>query len=251
MMGEQDWIVEIRLAYTVKAGSPDEALGAVLPLVSLGRDRYGPQPEIADYTVREHPKEAIVVSTTDSTQGLTKAVYTAKEVAEILGMSVHTVYEKLPSMRIGKLHRYSRAAVLDVMEKGVQPKPPEVPERVLYRGRRRAEASARVTEKEKPKADAPLLSVPDAAKLLRLSSYKLRQLLDAKEIYHMKSGRKIMIPRVAAENFVNGLSPRAFVEARLREARDDPTWKDMPEELERFATEWRAEWPDDTIHDAE
>ncbi len=49
----------------------------------------------------------------DSTRGLKKAVYIAKEVADILGMSVHTVYEKLPSMRIGKLRRYSRATVLD------------------------------------------------------------------------------------------------------------------------------------------
>jgi len=58
MLYDKDWLVDVRLSYRVRAASPDAALGAVPPLLRLGRDRYRPQPDVADYTVRERQSDA-------------------------------------------------------------------------------------------------------------------------------------------------------------------------------------------------
>ena len=42
MLDDKDWVVDIRLSYTVRSISPDAALGAVLPLLALGPYRYSP-----------------------------------------------------------------------------------------------------------------------------------------------------------------------------------------------------------------
>lgn len=55
MLGDKEWTVELRLAYCVKAASPDQALGAVLPLLSLSRDRYGLNPVFAATVPRQSP----------------------------------------------------------------------------------------------------------------------------------------------------------------------------------------------------
>jgi len=99
MLDDKNWVVDIRLSYNVRAQSPDAALGAVLPLISLGRDRYGPQPDVADYTVHERLEIQNESPATRSDPGLTKSVYTAKEVAELLNISTASVYEKIPAYR--------------------------------------------------------------------------------------------------------------------------------------------------------
>jgi hypothetical protein len=101
MLDEKLWTVDIRLSYSVRAASPNIALGAVLPLLSLGRDRYGAQPEIADYTVHERQQPTAQAPAHPAPPTVTKPIYTAKEIAEILEISVSSVYGRIPSMQIG------------------------------------------------------------------------------------------------------------------------------------------------------
>lgn len=245
MFEERNWTVEICLAFDVNAASADQALGAVLPLVSLGKDRYGPQPRIADYTVREHAVESHRASADDKLHGLTKAVYTAKEVAAILHVSLYTVYSRVPSMTIGGSRRYTRAAVLNVLEHGVsRDSEPQTPARAVYDRPMRAVKPAKVVRLKRDKSETPFLSVKSAAELLRISPYKLRQLLDEKKIYYNGEGRQRFIPREAIENYTKGLPPRAFVEQRIAEARVDPSWKGQLEDLEVAAANWLSQWPE-------
>ena len=85
--------------YTVKAGSLPQALGALLPLLSLDRDRYGPQPEIADYAERERSAALTPAADEPPPSGLTKSVYTAREVAEILHISKASPNRSRPTSR--------------------------------------------------------------------------------------------------------------------------------------------------------
>jgi excisionase family DNA binding protein len=130
MNEQRDWIVDVRVSYRVEAASPDQALGAVLPLLSLGRERYGPQPEVADYTVRERPTAPAAVNSAygePAAHELSKPIYTAAEVAEILGVGKATVYQRLPSIRIGGTVRFARATLQHILEHGLDEKPPESP----------------------------------------------------------------------------------------------------------------------------
>lgn len=246
MLDQRNWTVEIRLAYDVNAISADQALGAVLPLVSLGPDRYGPQPKIADYTVREVANTAPTVTpAADPLHGLTKAVYTAKEVAQILHISVTTVYAKVPSMTIGGARRYTRAAVLNVLEHGIErDAESQRPTRVYYDRRMRPEKPAKIVRPKREKADSPFVTIAEAAKILSISKYRMRQLIEAKKIYYHDSYGRKSVSREAIDNFIAGRSPRAFVEKRLAEVRDDPVFR-TPEEFKEFADEWLAKWPEE------
>jgi hypothetical protein len=75
------FIVETHLSYTVEADTPDSALRAVLPMVASA--------ENVTFEVRETTAKPGVQSTTetDPYAQLTKSVYKADEVAEILGVS--------------------------------------------------------------------------------------------------------------------------------------------------------------------
>ncbi|HXM17888.1 MAG TPA: helix-turn-helix domain-containing protein [Candidatus Tumulicola sp.] len=246
MLESKDWTVEIRLAYDVKASSAEQALGAVLPLLSLGPERYGAQPRVADYTVREIAPEALAVLTTDDPlQGLVKPVYTAKEAAQILGISLNNVYTRIPSMSLGRLRRFSRAAILRVLEHGVDREPEPKPEPIRHDRTLRREMPAKIVRSRRQKTESPVVSITEAARMLRISAAKVRQLLEQRKIYYSEySGRKTM-PRQAVQNYIDGLTPRAFVEAELVGAEDDPMWRNDREGLEQFAAEWRAQWPDE------
>jgi hypothetical protein len=245
MLEQRSWKVEIRLAYDVTAGSAEQALGAVLPLLSLGPDRYGPQPRIADYTVREIATEApSTVARGDPLQGLTKPVFTAKEAAAILGLSLNSVYTRIPSMNIGRLRRFTRAAILNVIEHGVESEPMPIPEPVRYHRPRHQEKPAKVMGPAPEKLESPILTLKAAANLLRISRSKLIQLLDEMKIYYSNSYGRRTIPRQAVQNYIDGLPPRAFIEKELSAAKDHPMWRNDLKGLEDFAKEWRAKWPD-------
>jgi excisionase family DNA binding protein len=243
MLEDKDWVVDVRLSYRVKAASPDAALGAVLPLLSLGRDRYGPQPDVADYTVHESLHLAAETSPKALPPGLSKSVYTAKEVAEILNISTASVYEKIPCMRIGGSRRYSRAVILEILERGSIPEPQRpVP---VYHERHRPEKPPKVVSKAPP-IPKPFMTISEVAKTLRLSPYKIRQLLDAKKIHYFETqggGRNIR--RDAVAHYVNGGTPRQFLERVLAESQDAGQFRDDPTKFERIAAEWRAMWPED------
>lgn len=246
MLEQTSWTVEIRLAYDVNAPSADQALGAVLPLVSLGVDRYGPQPKIADYTVRELSGRAqTATATADPLHGLTKAVYTAKEVAEILHVSVHTVYSRVPSMTIGGARRYTRPAVLTVLERGVERgAKPEQPAMAIYDRATRYNRPAKIVQPKREKQDSRFLTIKEAANMLRISPHKMRQLIDERKIFYFESYGRKTISREAIQHYLGGQSPRAFVEKQIAEAKDDPNWKNNLEGIERVAAEWRAKWPE-------
>jgi len=245
MQEARNWTVEIRLAYDVMANSADQALGAVLPLVSLGPDRYGPQPKIADYTVREISGDTkSIPASTDPVHGLTKPVYTAKEAAGLLGISLNLVYSRIPSMSIGRLRRYSRAAILNVLEHGIERDvEPQRPVRVSYDRPMRREKVAKVVIAKSEKTKSPVVTIKEAAKLLRISPYKMRQLVEAKKIYYHDDYGKKYIPREAIKHFTDGRTPREFVVRRLAEVKDDPVFT-TPEDFEKFAAEWLAKWPE-------
>ena len=241
MLVDKDWIVDIRLSYRVRAHSPDAALGAVLPLIALGRDRYGPQPDIADYTVRERA-EITTDPPVTSHPSLTKAVYTAKEVAEILHISTASVYEKIPCMRIGSSRRYSRAVIQEILDRGSLPEPPPRPTPV-YHERRQSEKRAKVVSKT-PAPNEPFATVTEVGRMLRLSPYKVRQLLDAKKIHYFETNGHRNIRRDAVEHYVAGGTPRQFVERLIADTEKAGKFKDDLETLQQIAEQWRAAWPD-------
>jgi len=243
MLDDKTWVVDIRLSYNVRAVSPDAALGAVLPLIALGRDRYGPQPDIADYTVHERQQSTVESSPGRPDSGLSKTMYTAKEVAELLHISTASVYEKIPCMRIGGSRRYSRAVIQEILERGSIPEPPPRPPPV-YHERRRPERPAKVTSRV-PAPPKPFMTIAEVGKMLRLSKYKVRQLLDARKIHYFEiQGGDRRIRRDAVEHYVNGGTPREYVEKQIAEAEADPTFRDDPEMLAEIAAKWREDWPE-------
>jgi hypothetical protein len=70
----------------------------------------------------------------------------------------------------------------------------------------------------------------------------MRQLVDDKKVYFNDSYGKKMIPRDAIQHYIDGLHPRAYVEKRLAEVKDDPVFR-TPEEFKQFADEWLSKWP--------
>jgi excisionase family DNA binding protein len=242
MLDDREWTVEIRLAYTVNAASPAQALGAVLPLLSLDRDRYGPQPEIADYTVRERSAVPSPAADNAPPSGLTKSVYTAKEVAEILHISTASVYEKIPCMRIGGSRRYSRTVILEILEKGSVPDPPPLPV-AIYDERQQPEKPAKVASKAQ-RPQKPFATVTEVARMLRLSASKVRELLDAKKIHYFETDGRRQIRRDAVEHYVAGGTPRQFVERMIADGEKAGYFKDDPESLQQVVDQWRAAWPD-------
>jgi len=243
MLDEKEWVVDVRISYNVKAISPDAALGAVLPLLSLGRDRYGPQPDVADYTVHERPSSAAPSVLPTTHPGLSKSVYTAKEVADLLNVSKATVYEKIPCMRIGGSRRYSRAVIQEILERGHVPEPPPRPAPVHHE-RRRPEKAAKVASKASPRPKA-FMTVAEVAKTLQLSTHKVRQLLEARKIHYFEGeGGAKQIRHDAVEHYVNGGTPRQFVERIVADGEKAGHFRDDPEALRRIADEWRAAWPE-------
>lgn len=243
MLDDKTWVVDIRLSYSVRAYSPDAALGAVLPLIALGPDRYGPQPDVADYTVHERV-EALTESPSPTSQpGLSKTVYTAKEVAELLHISKASVYEKVPCMRIGGSRRYSRAVIQEILERGIVSDPPPRPTPV-YHERRRPEKPAKVVTKATPPRPKPFASVAEVARMLRLSPSKVRQLLDDQKIHYFGAYGRRQIRRDAVEHYVAGGTPRQFVEKMIADGEKAGYFKDDPESLQQVVEQWRAAWPE-------
>jgi excisionase family DNA binding protein len=245
MVEEKPWRVEIRLAYDVRADSADRALGAVLPLVSLGPDRYGPQPQIADYTVREHAAAHVAVKESDDKMhGLTKAVYSADEVANILGVGRSTVYALVPCVHIGRARRYARAAILEVLEHGLErPQRPE-PVRYVRPPRQTAKPPPQVERQKRKRPESASLTITEAARMLRISPAKFKQLIEDRKIFSYENYGKRSIPRKAVEMFIEGQTPRAYVEAQIAYAMSQPSWEKDRADLEPIIEKWREEWPE-------
>ena len=89
------YVVDARLTYEVQANTADEALR----LVSLNVDHN--QVVSVEYSIRERQQEPVAAKEPvmpkgpqpSDLHGLTKPVYTASEVASILGASRYSVYE--------------------------------------------------------------------------------------------------------------------------------------------------------------
>jgi hypothetical protein len=138
----------------------------------------------------------------DPLHGLTKPVYTAKEAAALLGLSVHSVYTRIPSMSIGRLRRFTRAAILNVLEHGIEREREPQPEFIAHQGPFQREARAKVlraksTETEKPKR--PIVSIKEGARMLKILPAKFRELIEQKKIYFSDHGGKKTIPRSAVQ----------------------------------------------------
>lgn len=245
MIEERLWLVEIRLAYDVQADSADRALGAVLPLVSLGPDRYGPQPQVADYTVRERAStQDAVKESGDRMHGLTKAVYSADEVADILDVGRSTVYTLVPCVRIGRARRYARAAILEVLEHGLErPQRPE-PVRYVRPPRQATKLRPQNEHHERKRPESATVTITEGARMLRISLAKFKQLIENRKIFYYESLGKRSIPRRAVEMFVNGETPRAYVEAQIAYAMSQSSWEKDRADLEPIIEKWRAEWPE-------
>jgi excisionase family DNA binding protein len=246
MHDDKNWVVDVRLSYSVRAHSPDAALGAVLPLISLGRDRYGPQPDVADYTVHERQESVREPTTPAAQSSLAKSVYTAKEVAVFLNISTASVYENIPCMRIGGSRRYSRTVIQEIMDRGSAPKPDPPPQPTpVYHERRRPEKPAKVISKAQPR-EKPFMKISEVAKMLRLSPPKVRQLIDAKKIHYFEiQGGGRQIRRDAVEHYIKGRTPREFLEHVIAEGDKAGLFKDDPESFGKVVEEWRAAWPGD------
>jgi hypothetical protein len=56
-------------------------------------------------------------------------------------------------------------------------------------------------------------------------------------------GRQISIPQGALQFFIDGRSPRDFVEKLIADAKNDPSWQRNLDVFEEAAASMRAEWP--------
>ncbi len=168
-----------------------------------------------------------------------------------MNVSVASVYGKILSMRIGGVRRYSRAVIQEILEKGSVPEPsprptpvhherhrPATPAKVVSRNSRAREPEPE-TERKRP------LTIREVAKMLRLSPYKVSQLVEAKKIHYIEfgNGKKYFRPD-AVEYYIAGGTARQFVEKVIADAESDPRFRDDPDAVARFAAEWREEWPE-------
>jgi excisionase family DNA binding protein len=123
--GSRRWTVAVTLKYEITAEDAEEALGRIVRFQRLGMGLDSDQLAEASYAIRE-TREDVPLNTSQPPDdlGLDKAIYTAKEVAVILGVSVGTVYERarwrgidgaIPSLRIGRQVRFPRAGLIELL----------------------------------------------------------------------------------------------------------------------------------------
>jgi len=244
------YLVEVRVGYDVRANTADEALRLVSPAIQ------DDQTIDVEYSVRERrepaaPKE----STVPDLHGLSKPVYTVTEVASILGTSRSSVYELArrgaSSARLGRRVLIPRSTLIAFLNgelplKEQASSAPVSPSRPIQRSN--PPKKSRLPEVVSPVRHQPQkeevkekssVSITEAARMLHVSTSRLRELLDQRKIYYTEYYGKRTIPKEAIENFVNGLPAITMLEQNIAYYRAN---KPMDAEMEEIAVKLLAEW---------
>ena len=82
----------------------------------------------------------------------------------------------------------------------------------------------------------------DAAKLLRLSYTKAKELFDTRQIYCAETYGRRTILREAVEHYLKGGTALQYVELLVQHARKDARYKEDSAIVEEFAREMRLKW---------
>lgn len=245
------YLVEARLAYEVQAETADEALRLVSRMVHDDRSAS------VEYSVRERPELiAPKKPRQDDLHGLTKPVYTLSEVSALLGTSRNTINQRFGSgfVRLGRRVLIPRSKIINILNGESQPdeQPLPVPVRsaaaIRHNVRPKKSTLHEVTplvQQPRPKKEIKEkdpVSVSEAARVLHISTPRLRELLDQRKIYYTEYYGKRTIPKKAIENFVNGLPAMAIVEENIAYYRANHK---LDDEMEEVITKFREQWKSD------
>ena len=246
------YLVEVRLGYDVRADTADEAL----KLVSSGI--HDDETVAVEYSVRErHEAAPPIESKSPDQHGLTKPVYTVTEVASILGTSRSSVYElarrSSSSTRLGRRVLIPRNTLVAFLNGELPLKEPVPPEPV---SRSRPMRRNPVNKSTLPEAVTPVrrppekrevkekssVSITEAARILHISTSRVRELMDQRKIYYTEYYGKRTIPKGAIENFVSGLPAITMLEENIAYYR---AHNEMDAEMEEIAAKLLSEWRTD------
>jgi excisionase family DNA binding protein len=243
------YLVEIRLGYDVQADSADHALKLVSPAIQ------DDETIAVEYSVRErHEPARAIESKPTELHGLTKPVYTVTEAAAILGTSRSSVYElarrSASNTRLGRRVLISRNTLVAFLNGELSLKEPVSPEPISTREPMRRSP---VKKSTLPEAVTPVrrqpqkqevkekisVSITEAARMLHISTSRLRELMDQRKIYFTDYYGKRTIPKKAIENFVGGLPAITMLEENIAYYRAN---NQMDGEMEEIAAKLLAEW---------
>ena len=243
------YLVEVRLSYDVRADTADEALRLVSPAIQ------DDETIAVEYSVRErHEAAPPIESKSPELHGLTKPVYTVTEAASILGTSRSSIYELArrgaSNTRLGRrvlIPRNTLVAFLNgelPLKEPVSPEPVS-PTRPMRRNPvKKSTLPEAVTAVRRPPQKPEVkektsVSITEAARLLHVSTSRLRELMDQRKIYFTDYYGKRTIPKKAIENFVNGLPAITMLEENIAYYRAN---NQMDAEMEEIAAKLLAEW---------
>jgi len=243
------YLVEVRLRYDVRADTADQALRLVAPAIQ------DDETIAVEYSVRErHEAAPPIESKSPELHGLTKPVYTVTEAASILGTSRSSVYElarrSASNTRLGRrvlIPRNTLVAFLngDLPLKETASPEPVSPSRPMRRNTvKKSTLPEAVTPVRRPPEKQEVkekssVSITEAARLLHVSTSRLRELMDQRKIYFTDYYGKRTIPKKAIENFVNGLPAITMLEENIAYYRAN---NQMDAEMEEIAAKLLAEW---------
>lgn len=232
--------VGLEVWLTVEAESPDAAIRAMRHKV--------PDAESIKYSVCEEAERLAAQTATlaEPYSDLTKCVYKVHEVAEILGISRHSVYERVPCIRVGSRRLYPKATLIDILQNGLKTKGVAITEvQTTDRGRTSLGPAHVVRNSAAETTEIPAikrLTMKDAATMLRLSVSKTKELFDTKKIYCSDSyGKRVLQPQ-AIEHYLAGGTALQYVEMLIQRARSDPYYNDKQDIVDRFELEMREKW---------
>ena len=243
------YLVEVRLSYDVRGDTADEALRLVSPAIQ------DDETIAVEYSVRERPEPAPQTDPkSPELHGLTKPVYTVTEAASVLGTSRSSVYElarrSASSTRLGRRVLIPRNTLVAFLNGELPLKAPAPPEPVSSsRPMRRnpvkkfslpeAVTPVRRQPQKQEAKEKTSVSITEAARMLHISTNRLRELMDQRKIYYTDYYGKRTIPKKAIENFVNGLPAVAMLEENIAYYREN---KQMDAEMEEIAAKLLSEW---------
>lgn len=243
------YLVEVRLSFDVRADTADEALRLVSPAIQ------NDETIAVEYSVRERQESAPSAdSKSPDLHGLTKPIYTVNEVASILGTSRSSVYElarrSAGISRLGRRVLIPRTAIVAFLNGELPPKQeaapdPVTPSRPVRRNSVKRSALPEVVtpvrrqpQKQEVKEKSSV-SITEAARMLHISTNRLRELMERRKSYYTDYYGKRSIPKKAIENFVNGLPAVAMLEENIAVYREN---KQMDAEMEEIAAKLLSEW---------
>lgn len=243
------YLVEVRFSYDVRADTVDEALRLVSPEIQ------DDETIAVEYSVRErHEPAPKTEPKAPELHGLTKPVYTVTEAASVLGTSRSSVYElarrSASNTRLGRrvlIPRNTLVAFLngELPLKEPASREPVSPSRPMRRSpAKRSTLPEAVTpvRRQPQKQDVKektSVSITEAARMLHISTNRLRELMDQRKIYYTDYYGKRSIPKKAIENFISGLPAIAMLEENIAYYRAN---NQMDDEMEGIAEKLLAEW---------